>query len=252
MGKRILLVEDEEDIRDFITVNLQQRGFTVYSCVTGIEGLAAAQSQTFDLILLDWMLPEIEGIDICKALRQAEDHTPVMMLTAKDTKIDRVLGLEMGADDYLTKPFSLSELEARVKALLRRATRYNTRSSQFSAVCASNGHLSIGHLMADTEKRELMVDGTLVSLTLKEFDLLVFFMKNPGKSFSRQALLDEVWGPNLASYERTVSSHINRLRSKIEPEISKPVYIKTVWGVGYRFTDGTDLVGEKDSVAAAV
>jgi len=176
------------------------------------------------------MLPDIDGFDVCRQLRAEKIKTPILMLTARSEEIDKIIGLETGADDYLTKPFSVRELVARVKAILRRAEINLDKSSEDKVI-------EYGELFIDPTKRKALLGGAKLELTPKEFDLLFLFVSNPGKSYSREALLQKVWGHEFRGYEHTVNSHINRLRAKIEPDISKPTYILTTWGVGYRFTD---------------
>lgn len=187
-----------------------------------------AQSETFDMLILDIMLPEVDGLEICRTVRVGNSQIPILMLTAKSSELDRVLGLEMGADDYMSKPFSTLELTARVKALLRRASISDTKETtqkiiQFKA------------LEIDTDNRRLFIDSKEVELTPKEFDLLHHFVTNPGRVFSRMQLLDKVWGYSYEGYHHTVNSHINRLRTKIENDPHEPEYILTRWGVGYEF-----------------
>jgi DNA-binding response OmpR family regulator len=181
------------------------------------------------MMILDVMLPEVDGLEICRRLRGQGNNTPILMLTAKDAEIDRVLGLEMGADDYLTKPFSVRELQARVKAMLRRVELMSQPEPK------SKAPLSFGELAIDPDKRQVTLAGELLDLTSTEFDLLLYMASHPGMVFSRAQLLDNVWGYQHSGYEHTVNSHINRLRTKIEKDPSKPDYVLTVWGVGYKF-----------------
>jgi two-component system alkaline phosphatase synthesis response regulator PhoP len=190
-----------------------------------------ATKNKYDMIILDVMLPEMDGIEICKRLRADKIFTPILMLTARSEEIDKIIGLETGADDYLTKPFSIREFIARVKAILRRTEMAQTESDIKDEIITS-GTLNINPL-----KRKITKDGNTIELTPKEFDLLYLFMSNPGKSFSREHLLNLVWGYEFSGYEHTVNSHINRLRSKIEADLTHPKYILTTWGIGYRFTD---------------
>src|SRR4030095_331773 len=189
-----------------------------------------ALTEKFDLIILDIMLPDMNGVEICRRLRLEKNTTPVLMLTARSEEIDKIIGLEAGADDYLTKPFSIRELIARVKAVLRR-TESNLNAFGPDAV------ITRGSLIVDPVKRKVMLNETKVELTPKEFDLLYLFITNPGRSYSRDALLNTIWGYEFNGYEHTVNSHINRLRAKIESDLSHPKYILTSWGIGYRFSD---------------
>lgn len=229
----ILLIEDHSNIAQLISLHLIDQGMIVEHAADGPLGLSKALEARHDLIILDLMLPGLDGLELCRRLRSQGCQTPVLMLTARSTELDRVLGLEIGADDYLTKPFSVRELVARVKAILRRSS---------AAVITHNhphGLLHTGQLTVDTERREVLLDGRDVQLTAREFDLLAHFMLHPRRVFSRSQLLDQVWGYSHSGYEHTVNSHINRLRAKIEPEPAKPHFIRTVRGVGYKFTPET-------------
>ncbi len=229
MNKQILIIEDDEDIAGLIRLHLSDLGHETVVCHDGEAGWESYQQRRFDVVILDLMLPLIDGLEVCKRIRaQGSGYTPVLMLTSRSSEMDRVLGLELGADDYLTKPFSLMELLARVKALLR-------RTDAMSGVAESRKFI-FKDLQIDTGRREVVRDGKLLELTPKEFDLLLYFASHPGEVFSRMQLLEQVWGYNHEGYEHTVNSHINRLRGKLEPDPAKPSYIKTAWGVGYQFT----------------
>jgi DNA-binding response OmpR family regulator len=188
------------------------------------------------VVVLDLMLPGLEGLELCRRLRARPDYVPILMLTAKSSEADRVVGLELGADDYVTKPFSLPELVARVKALIRRADALAARPEGV-------GRIEIGGLVIDVGARRASVDGRAADLTAKEFDLLLQFARHPGRVYTRDQLLDQVWGAAHQAYPHTVNSHINRLRTKIERDPSRPRYVQTVWGVGYRFMDSRDASG---------
>lgn len=230
--RTILVIEDDRDIARLLDLHLREVGYEVQVAQDGVIGCQQALSKPYDLIVLDLMLPGMEGVDICRTLRAKARYTPILMLTAKSTELDRVLGLEVGADDYLTKPFSIRELLARVKALFRRmeALRAPVDPGRQKVICA-------GDLVIDTEKRKVTLSGMMVELTAKEFDLLVQFAQHPGRVYTRSQLLDSVWGYSHAGYEHTVNSHINRLRAKIERDPSRPRCIVTVWGVGYSFAE---------------
>lgn len=230
-SKSILVVEDEYDIAQLLKLHLSEICDKVVLAANGHDGLQAANSEEWDLIILDLRLPGIDGLEICRRIRENLNYTPVLMLTAKSTELDRVLGLEIGADDYLTKPFSIQELIARVKAIFRRcaAMRQNTGNT------GKNRILEYQALRIDPDKRQVFIDGNEIELTAREFDLLHHFASHPGMVYTRAQLLDQVWGYGHDGYEHTVNSHINRLRSKIEPNPSQPKFIVTVWGVGYRF-----------------
>ena len=228
---RILVVEDDQDINNLLKINLGDLNYDVDTCTHGEHGLQKALSGQYHLLVLDVMLPEIDGLEICRRIRQAGQLTPILMLTAKDSAADRVVGLEMGADDYLVKPFSIRELQARVKALLRRV-------DMMSAVPApQNDVISVGELSLDINKRQVILQGRQLDLTSTEFDLLSHLAKNPGRVFSRAQLLDQVWGYKHSGYEHTVNSHINRLRNKLEKNPANPDYVLTVWGVGYKLAE---------------
>lgn len=232
MKKRILVIEDDPDINQLININLSDDNHDVERCDNGRRGLQLAMKGRYDAIILDLMLPEVDGLDICRQLRAAEKTTPILMLTARTSEADRVVGLEMGADDYLTKPFSVRELQARVKALLRRVQMMTQ-----SASSSESKLLDYGSLQINIAKRQVNLNGQTIELTGKEFDLLVYMARQPGLVFSRAQLLDSVWGYQHSGYEHTVSSHINRLRNKLEVDPAKPKYVLTVWGVGYKFAD---------------
>ena len=231
MVSRILVIEDDEDINNLVTMNLRDMHYDVESCLCGRRGFELAATDAFQLIVLDIMLPEMDGLEICRQLRSQNNVTPILMLTSKDSETDRVVGLEMGADDYVTKPFSIRELQARVKAMLRRSERLIPPSPPEESL------LTYGSLTINIAKRNVKLKTELIDLTSTEFDLLVYLAKQPGLVFSRAQLLDAVWGYQHSGYEHTVNSHINRLRTKLEADPSKPEYVLTVWGVGYKFTD---------------
>ena len=228
--KKILMIEDDEQILELVDIHLKDIQCESTMTTRGENGLELALNKKFDLIILDVMLPDMNGIEICKRIRSEKDTTPILMLTARSEEIDKVVGLETGADDYITKPFSIRELLARIKAILRR-TEIN-RSIHLSDSVITSGSLSV-----DPAKRKVMLNETKVDLTPKEFDLLYLFITNPGRNYSREALLNAIWGYEFDGYEHTVNSHINRLRAKIESDLSHPKYILTSWGVGYRFSD---------------
>jgi DNA-binding response OmpR family regulator len=230
---RVLVIEDENDISQLIRLHLEDIGCEVKQAFDGIVGLAEAEAQPYDLIVLDLKLPGMDGLEVCRRLRSQARYTPILMLTSKSSELDRVLGLEMGADDYLTKPFSVMELTARAKAIFRRVGMLGTRAQ------AQDGKLIAAlELAIDIERHSVTVRGQPVDLTAKEFDLLAWFARHPGRVYSREQLLDQVWGYQHSGYDHTVNSHINRLRAKIERDPQNPQYILTVWGVGYKFSEG--------------
>ena len=232
MAHRILVAEDQTDIRDLIVLNLQGAGYAVHSVADGQAALASELERSSDLLVLDLMMPLLDGLEVCKALRAKGRHTPILMLTAKSTELDRVLGLELGADDYLSKPFSMAELLARVKALLRRAEMLRAAPSADVGDVVSNGDI---HILP--ARREVRVRGQSLEFTALEFDLLLYFAKHPGRVFSRSQLLDAVWGYSHDGYEHTVTTHINRLRAKIEADPMAPRIILTARGAGYKMRD---------------
>ena len=230
MNEQLLLVEDADAIAGALRLHLEAAGYRLHREADGLQAMAAIDRQRWDMVLLDLMLPGADGWDVCRHLRARHADVPVIMLSARTAEAHRVLGLELGADDYLTKPFSMLELVARVRALLRRI-------EQMRAAPAAAAQLRFGPFRMDTERRELLRDGKLVALTLREFDLLHFLARHPGRGFGRGELLQRVWGASFDGYEHTVNSHINRLRTKIEDDPREPRRIVTVWGVGYRFEE---------------
>lgn len=230
--RQVLIIEDDKDIAELISIHLNDLACQTKHCVNGETGFAMALEETFDLIILDIMLPGMDGLEVCRRLRAQEVITPILMLTAKSEEIDKVLGLETGADDYLTKPFSIREFVARVKAILRRQVILEKAATQ-----PAGNILRIENLVIEQDKRKITLNGNRIDLTPKEYDLLVLLATHPGRSYNREDLLNLIWGYEFTGYEHTVNSHINRLRSKIESDFSKPHYILTTWGVGYRFND---------------
>lgn len=231
MTRKVLVVEDNPDIAKLVSLHLKDLDCEVALAADGLRGLEQARARRYDLIILDLMLPGMDGLELCRRLRGETDYTPILMLTAKSSEVDRVVGLEIGADDYLTKPFSIRELLARVKAIFRRVDALGAGRPQ------APKRLNLGAMAIDVEKRTVTVAGQAVDLTAKEFDLLLQFAEHPGRVYSRQQLLDLVWGTGHMGYEHTVNSHINRLRGKIEDNPAEPAYVLTVWGVGYKFND---------------
>lgn len=231
--KQVLIIEDDENIVGLLAIHLTDLDCNVDIANDGLDGYEKAQSGNYDLIIIDIMLPRMDGNTICQKLRAMDNFTPIMMLTAKSEEFDIVMGLELGADDYLTKPFGVREFIARVKTILRR----KIQSDHIKLIDERDSVLSYGDLEIDVDKRKTLLNGTRIDLTPKEFDLLLLLARHPGKSYSRDQLLSKVWGYEFNGYEHTVNSHINRLRSKIEPNISSPAYILTTWGIGYRFND---------------
>jgi two-component system OmpR family response regulator len=232
MTRTILIVEDNRELAHLLEIHLRDLDYRVEIAADGASGLAKAEKGLYDLIILDLMLPGVDGLEICKRIRSGPSYVPILILTSKTSELDRVLGLELGADDYVTKPFSIMELLARVKALFRRIEHMSGGETGESERTIHTGDMTI-----NPEKRTVSLNNTPIDTTAKEFDLLLHFARHPGRVFTRSQLLDTVWGYGHEGYEHTVNSHINRLRSKIEKDPARPRYILTVWGVGYKFAD---------------
>ena len=232
--KKVLIIEDDYTIADLLEIHLADLNCIITKCSDGEDGLKNAITNTYDLIVLDLMLPNLDGLEICKEIRKKEIYTPVLMLTSKSEEIDKVLGLEVGADDYLTKPFGIREFIARVKAIFRRIEAIQQETG-------NPNDISAGNIKIEVSKKRVTLNGERIDLTPKEFDLLFLLASHPGKTYTREQLLDLLWGYQYNGYEHTVNSHINRLRSKIENDLSNPNYILTSWGVGYRFNEIENL-----------
>jgi two-component system OmpR family response regulator len=226
--KRILIVEDDVDIANLLSLHLRDERYEVVHSADGNEGLRLLEQGGWDALILDLMLPGVDGLEICRRARAMTRYTPIIITSARSSEVHRILGLELGADDYVAKPFSVLELVARVKALLRRVEAM-AKNSRIDA-----GSLHIAGIRIDPLTREAVVDGTPIELTPREFDLLYYFAQHPGKVFSRMDLLNAVWGYQHEGYEHTVNTHINRLRAKIEADPAQPERILTVWGRGYK------------------
>ncbi len=237
MGKDILIIEDNRELAELLEMHLRDLNFNVDTAFDGVSGIARAEAKDYDLIILDLMLPGLDGLEICRRMRSGSSYVPILMLTSKSSEVDRVLGLELGADDYVTKPFSIMELMARVKAILRRVEKLKKQDNEDVSDIIHAGDMSI-----DTDRRSILLNGRAIEVTAKEFDLLLHFAQHPGRVYTRSDLLDKVWGYGHEGYEHTVNSHINRLRSKIEEDPAQPKYILTVWGTGYKFADFRDKV----------
>ncbi|GMQ81383.1 MAG: response regulator transcription factor [Rhodothermia bacterium] len=233
----ILLVEDDAELRGLVAQRLEESGYSVELARTGQEALDHVENRLPDLVLLDIMIPEIDGLEVCRQLRSNYPLLYIIMLTAKTGEVDRVVGLEVGADDYVTKPFSLSELVARVRSALRRM-RHTHDQIEHGEV--SEDPIVIDHLSIDPVKRKVLVGEKDTQLTVLEFDLLLYLARNPDRPFTRLQLLDKIWDIQYEGYDRTVDSHVQRLRAKIEDDPGNPRYIRTVWGVGYKFQAESD------------
>lgn len=225
---KILIIEDEISFSEALSFLLEKEGFETRVAETGKQGIDAFNSEKFDLVLLDLMIPEISGIDVCRTIRTSS-HIPIIMLTAKDSEVDKVVGLELGADDYVTKPYSARELVARIKAVLRRGVPDDSSGQE------NIGIHSVGGIRMDIERHQVTVKGNLIPLPLKEFELLEFLMRNSGRVLTRGQLIDRVWGGDYYGDTKTLDVHIKRLRSKIEDDPANPVLIQTIRGLGYKF-----------------
>jgi DNA-binding response OmpR family regulator len=228
----LLVIEDDEQILEAINEYFSRAGYSVRTAEDGLAGVQAALNERPDAIVLDLMLPKMDGLAVCRELREKASYIPILMLTAKDDVVDKVLGLEMGADDYITKPFSLRELEARIKSVMRRV-----RAVTHTEGTNEEAPITRGRLRIDPAKREVTVGDRQVELTPKEFELLRLFASNPGRVFPRKYLLEKIWDYSYEGYDRTIDSHINRLRAKIEDNPENPQMVLTVWGIGYKFSD---------------
>lgn len=233
----VLYIEDDADIGRLVSTELESLHYHVDWLADGTLGFDRFRANDFDLVVLDLMLPSLGGLEICRRIRESDRHTPIIMLTARAALSDVVRGLELGADDYITKPFRTQELVARVQAILRRA---ELAHQPRAANGGGTGYIRRGDLGIDLDRHIATLSGAPVSLTAKEFTLLSLFAANPGRCFRRGELLDAVWGPEFDGFDHTVNTHINRLRAKIEDDPARPRRICTVWGVGYRFADGTE------------
>ena len=233
-AKRVLIVEDDVHIANLLRMHLRDEGYEVTHAATGDEGLVLLEAQPWSALVLDLMLPGVDGLEICRRARGMARYTPIIITSARASEVHRILGLELGADDYLAKPFSMLELVARVKALLRRVEAM-AQNARIDA-----GELAVAGLRIDPVARTAQVEGRALELTPREFDLLYFFARHPGQVYSRMDLLNQVWGYQHDGYEHTVNTHINRLRNKIERDPASPQRIQTVWGRGYKLVDGNE------------
>ena len=231
MTSKVLVIEDQPELANLVKLHLTDIDCRVKLEFDGLAGLAEAEKNKYDLIILDLMLPGEGGLEICRRLRSRADYTPILMVTSRASELERILGLEMGADDYLTKPFSILELLARVKAIFRRVKAITTSSAKTKTIVKAGG------MVIDPDRRSVTLNDRSVELTAKEFELLLHLAQNPGRVYTREQLLDLVWGYNHVGYQHTVNSHINRLRAKIEDDPANPIYVRTVWGVGYKFSE---------------
>ena len=228
---RILVVEDDDELRGLVAGRLRDEGYVVDTAATGPEALERVEAHVPALVVLDVMLPGLDGLEVCRRLRADHPLLYILMLTARTSEMDRVVGLEVGADDYVTKPFSLQELVARVRSALRRLRLTEERAREDE----DDAPIDVDGLHVDPLRRAVRKDGESIHLTVREFDLLVFLVQHPDRPFTRTQLLDKVWDIQYAGYDRTIDSHVQRLRAKIEDDPGNPRYVRTVWGVGYKF-----------------
>jgi DNA-binding response OmpR family regulator len=231
MAHDVLVIEDEPGLGNLVGPHLMEIDCRVKLAFDGETGLAAARTKTYDLVILDLVSSGKNGLEICRRLRSHADYPPILILSSRRSEMERILALEMGADDYVTKPFSVLELVARVKAIFRRVNAIRSEFAESKIV------LKVGGMIIDADKRSVTLDDRSVNLTAKEFELLHHLARNPGRVYTREQLLGHVWGYDHAGYEHTVNSHVNRLRGKIERDPTNPIYVRTVWGVGYKFSD---------------
>ena len=245
MAKKILLVEDDEDIAALLRLNLLDEGYQIVHVADGAQALRQLEKDLWDAVILDLMLPGVDGLEICRRIRQQTRYLPVIIISARASETQRVQGLEMGADDYLAKPFSILELTARVKAVFRR------QEAMGQNLLMDAGRINSHGLSIDPLSRDVKLRGEMVDLTPREFDLLYYFARHPGEVFSRLELLDRVWGYQHDGYEHTVNTHINRLRTKIERDPAEPDIILTVWGKGYKFAVARKEAQPRSTVSAS-
>lgn len=235
MTDTVLVVEDEQDIADLIAVHIRELSLDVEHSLTGEKALELALKNNYALIILDVMLPGISGLDVCRQVREKKPEQAILMLTSRTSETDRVVGLELGADDYMTKPFSVRELQARIRSQLRRVHLISNIQQDSQQRSEASQILTLGKLQIDNVQHQVLMAGEVLDLTSTEFDLLLFLASHPEQVFSRAQLLSSVWGYHHSGYEHTVNSHINRLRNKLEKNPTKPEIVQTVWGVGYKF-----------------
>lgn len=236
MTDKILVVEDQSDIAELIKINLMELSLHVELASTGEQAMALlAKNNNYSLVILDVMLPGVSGLDVCRKLREEKPEQAILMLTSRDSEIDRVVGIELGADDYMTKPFSVRELQARVRSLIRRVHLLTQKNQNQQHKNTPERHIKVGKLFIDNLSHKTSIEGKELDLTSTEYDLLSYLASHPDQVFSRAQLLSSVWGYHHSGYEHTVNSHINRLRNKIEEDATRPEIVQTVWGVGYKF-----------------
>lgn len=244
--KNILIIEDDPDIGTLIGKTLDSAHYKTFLIPTGEEGLKQFKADRPDMLILDLTLPDMDGIEICRNIRKGDEATPIFILTARNEEIDRIMGLELGADDYITKPFSSRELKARVDVFFRRWD--NTYKSTLTrSTITADGEIIRGSLKIDPIRRRVTVNEQIVNISRKEFEILQLLAGSPGKVFSREMILEAIWGIEWDGFERMIDSHIKRIRSKLEKNSAQPEWIETIWGVGYRFNDNYDRINIKSS-----
>ena len=244
MTNNVLVIEDDPGLASLIKSHLIEIDCRVKLAFDGKVGLAEAEASNYDLVILDLTARGENNLEICRRLRSNLHYPPILMLSSRSSEMERILGLEMGADDYVTKPFSVLELLARIKAIFRRVSAIRTELTK------AKGIVIAGKMVIDSDKRSVILDDQPVDLTAKEFELLHYLARNPGRVYTREQLLDFVWGYNHVGYEHTVNSHVNRLRGKIEKDPTNPIYVRTVWGVGYKFSEDIDAASPRAAAAA--
>jgi two-component system OmpR family response regulator len=245
--KKILVIEDDTDIGTLIKKILESSHYPTQVFASGEEGLKAYKTEKPDLIILDLTLPDMDGIEICRTIRKGDEATPIFILSARTDEIDRIMGLELGADDYIAKPFSIRELKARVEVFFRRWDNSQNRSFMNRSVITSEGEIIRGPLKIDPIRRRVSVNENLIiNISRKEFDILYLLASTPGKVFSREMILDAIWGVEWDGFERMIDSHIKRIRSKFEKNELHPEWIETIWGVGYRFNDNFEKFSKRN------
>lgn len=236
--KNILVIEDDPDIGNLIRKSLDSAHYTTVIQSSGEEGLKTYKSSNPDMIILDLSLPDIDGMDVCRSIRKTDESTPIFILSARTEEIDRIMGLELGADDYITKPFSIRELKTRVDVFFRRWDK----KIGIKPNIGSGGEIIRGALKIDPIRRRVTLNDNIINISRKEFDILQLLAGSPGKVFSREMILESVWGVEWDGFERMIDSHIKRIRSKLEKNSAQPEWIETIWGIGYRFTDNYDNI----------
>ena len=234
---RLLVVEDDPDLQSLLADRFRDAGYAVEAVGSGPEALDAVAREAPDLVLLDVMLPGLDGVEVCRRLRAEHPLLYILMLTARADEMDRVIGLEVGADDYVTKPFSLQEVVARVRAALRRVRAVREQAAAAPQTGGEPAVIDAGRVRIDADRRLVEVEGDAIHLTVREYDLLLFLAQQPGRPFSRSQLLEQIWGITYEGYDRTIDSHVQRLRAKIEADPGNPELVRTVWGVGYKFAE---------------